>query len=175
MKSIPRIIPLLLVTAMLAHSQDAPRSVSGDPEIAGTTFTSARILGEIPDGTPPPPSQPKPEYYVAARDVLSTTTHKQDGRTITMREIKPITLPAPPPPAKIAVGEVDNKFTQRLADYREAHPKNELLFLGATVFRPKDGPPRTLVHWWPQGGKRWRQETAVHFLDEPRGIPRALG
>jgi hypothetical protein len=69
-----------------------------------------------------------------------------------IREIKPIALPPPPPPAAAISGEVDADFSQRLAEYRETHPKNELLFLGATVFRAKDSPPRTLVRWWPQGG-----------------------
>jgi hypothetical protein len=152
MKAIPRIILVLLAAATLAHPQDELSSVSGDFEAAPETLTTARILGEIPDGTPPPPAPPKPEYQVAARDVLSTATHEQGGRTITIREIKPIALPPPPPPAEITLAEPDAEFSQRLAEYRESHPKNELLFLGATVFRSKDSPPRTLVRWWPMGG-----------------------
>jgi hypothetical protein len=114
--------------------------------------TAARILNQIPDGTPPPPAEPKPEYKVAYADILQTTPHEQGGRKITIREIKPIALPPPPPPAEITVNEPDAEFSQRLAEYRETHPKNELLFLGATVFRSKDSPPRTLIRWWPQGG-----------------------
>jgi hypothetical protein len=152
MKSSIRIIPVLLAVATLAHSQDEVSPVSGEFESAPATITTARILGEIPDGTPPPPALPKPVYLVAARDILSTATHEQGGRTITIREIKPIALP-PPPPAEITLAEPDAEFSQRLAEYREAHPKNELLFLGATVFRSKDSPPRTLIRWWPQGGK----------------------
>jgi hypothetical protein len=151
MKSIPRIIPVLLAAATLAHSQDEISSVSGDFETAPETLTTARILGEIPDGTPPLPAPPKPEYHVAARDVLATTTHEQGGRTITIREIKPIALPPPPPPAEITFAEPDAEFSSLLAEYRRNHPKNELLFLGATVFRSKDRPSRTLVRWWPQG------------------------
>jgi hypothetical protein len=151
MKPIPRIIPLLLAAATLAHSQDEASSVSSEFETAPAILTTARILGEIPDGTPPPPALPKPEYHVAARDILSTNTHQQGGRKITIREIKPIALPPPPPPAEITASVPDAEFSQRLAEYRETHPKNELLFLGATVFRSKDSPPRTLVRWWPQG------------------------
>lgn len=153
MKASLRIIPILIAAATLAHSQDDLSSVSGDFETAPDTLTTARILGEIPDGTPPPPAEPKPEYHVAARDILSTATHEQGGRTITIREIKPIDLPPPPPQAEPATVEQDAEFSQRLAEYREAYPKNELLFLGATVFRSKDSPPHTLVRWWPQGGK----------------------
>jgi hypothetical protein len=153
MKSTLRIIPVLFA-ATLAYSQDESSSVPSESETATLAEpTTARILGEIPDGTPPPPAPPKPEYHVAARDVLSTATHEQGGRTITIREIKPIALPPPPPPAEIAPAEQDAEFSQRLAEYRESHPKNELLFLGATVFRSKDSPARTLVRWWPMGGK----------------------
>lgn len=153
MKPIPRIIPVLLAAATLAHSQDEPSSVSRESETAPVTLATARILGKIPDGTPPPPAAPRPEFNIAKRDVLATSTHEQGGRTITIRQIKPIALPPPPAPVEVAPAAMDAEFSQRLAEYREAHPKNELLFLGATVFRSKDGPPRTLVRWWPQGGK----------------------
>jgi hypothetical protein len=152
MKPIPRIIPILLAAATLAYSQENLSPATTEFETAPATLTTARILGEIPDGTPPPPAPPKSVYQVAARDILSTTTHEQGGRTITIREIKPIALPPPPSPAEITASEPDVEFSQRLAEYRETHPKNELLFLGATVFRSKDSPPRTLVRWWPQGG-----------------------
>jgi hypothetical protein len=150
MKLIPPVFLTFLAVAALAHSQDEPTGASNE---ASATAPTARILGNIPDGTPPPPSPPKPEYHVAAGDVLDTATHKQGGRTIAIQKIKPIALPPPPPPAEVTVSEPDVEFSQRLAEYHEAHPKNELLFLGATVFRSKDSPPRTLVRWWPQGGK----------------------
>jgi hypothetical protein len=153
MKAHCRILTVLLAAATPAHAQDEVSSVSSEFETATATITTARILGEIPDSTPPPPAPPKPEYHVAARDVLSTTTYEQGGRMITIREIKPIALPPPPPPAEITPAEQDAEFSQRLAEYRESHPKNELLFLGATVFRSKDSSPRTLVRWWPMGGK----------------------
>ena len=47
--------------------------------------TAARILGTIPDGTPPPPAPPKPKLAISSKDVLHTTTHEQGGRTITIR------------------------------------------------------------------------------------------
>jgi hypothetical protein len=154
MKTFPLVFMASLTTAVVVRSQVADVEKSGDLTTAPATEpTTARILGEIPDGTPPPPAPPKPEFHVAARDVLSTTTHEQGGRTITIREIKPIDLPPPPPPAEPTTVEQDAEFSVRLAEYRETHPKNELLFLGATVFRSKDSPPRTLVRWWPMGGK----------------------
>ena len=154
MKPSLRLLPVLFAATTLAYSQDEVGSVSSELEPAClATPTIARILGEIPDGTPPPATPPRPEYHVAAQDILSTTTHEQGGRTITIWEIKPIALPPPPPPAEITPAEPDAEYSQRLSEYREAHPKNELLFLGATVFRSQDSPPRTLVRWWPQGGR----------------------
>ena len=151
MKPTIRIFSLLIAVASLAHSQDEISSVPREPETVVTTPTNARILGEIPDGTPPPPAPPKPEYHIAARDILNTTTHEQGGRTITIRQIKPIDLPPPPAPVEAAPAEVDAEFAQRLAEYRETHPKSGLLFLSATVYRSKDSPPRTLVRYWPKG------------------------
>jgi len=152
MKSLSPVLLTLIAATALVHAQD---EIVSDASVSTAVSTTARILGEIPDGTPPPPAPPKPEYQIAENDVLSTKSHEQGGRTITIREIKPIALPPPPPPplAEIGVAEPDAEFSQLLAEYRESHPKNELLFLGATVFRSVDSPPRTLCRWWPQGGK----------------------
>ena len=61
-------------------------------------------------------------------------------------------MPPPPQPTEVNSSQQDLDFSERVAEYRAAHPTHELLFLGATVFRSQDSPPRTLVHWWPQGG-----------------------
>lgn len=156
MKPIPRIIPVLFAAATLAHSQDEASAVLRETtSLPVPAPTTARILGEIPNGTPPPPAPPappKPEYRIASQDILDTATHEQGGRTITIRQIKPIALPPPPAPMEQSA-EVKAEFSQRLAEYREEYPKSGLLLLGATVFRFKDSPPRTLVHYWPEGGR----------------------
>lgn len=153
MKLIPPVMLTFIAASVLANSQDEPTGASTGSAVAPVAApTTARILGTIPDGTPPPPTPPKPKLAISNKDVLQTTTHEQGGRTITIREIKPIALPPPPAPVVPQVGaKVDGEFSQRLAEYREAHPKSELLFLSATVFRSKDSPPRTLVRLWPQG------------------------
>ena len=137
MKLILRIIPILLATAALAHSQDKP--------------STARIIGSIPDGTPPPPEPPKPKFIVPAKDVLESKSIQQGGRTITVRKIKPIALPPPPPPPEPLSAEAQAAYRERVATYREAHPRTRMMFLSATVFRSKDFPPRTLVRCWPEG------------------------
>lgn len=115
--------------------------------------TAARILGKIPDGTLPPPEPPKPKFIIPAKDILESKAHQQGGRTITIRQVKPTALPPPPAPVESSAAAVSAEFTQRLAEYREGHPKSGLLFLSATVFRSKDSPPRTLVRYWPEGNR----------------------
>jgi hypothetical protein len=141
MKRIP--IPLAILAALaatvLVHAKDEPSAA-----------TSARILREIPDGTPPPPQPPKPKFIVPAKDILHTKIHQQGGRQITVRKITPIQLPPPPqiaPPLDIA----DPAIQERIAQAREEYPADEFLCAGASVFRPKDSPPLSLVHIWPQG------------------------
>ena len=146
MKPIP--IPLALLAALattaLVHAQDKPTFDSP---------TTARILGEIPDGTPPPPEPPKPKFIVSEKDILESKSIHQGGRTITVRKIKPIALPPPPPPPEPLSAELQAAYRKRVAAYREAHPRTKMAFLSATVFRSKDFPPRTLVRCWPEGRK----------------------
>lgn len=77
----------------------------------------------------------------------------QGGRTITLRQIKPIVLP-PPAPESIPAAPTtpDPEFQARLDEYQATNPSSSLLFLSATVYRNGDLPPRTLVQWWPAGG-----------------------
>ncbi len=141
-----------MATASFVRSQNEPSADSRESSpIPPASSTTARILGDIPDGTPPPPLPPKAEFHIPAGDILSTTHHEQGGRTITIQKIKPIALPPPPVPVAQPYAVPDSEFSGRLADYREAHPKSGLLFIGATVFRSKDSPPRTLVRYWPEG------------------------
>lgn len=155
MKLILQIVPLLLVAAGAVHSQNEPSPVNGEISLAPIPVqSSARIIGTIPDGTPPPPSPPKPEYVIRQQEVLNTKAHQQGGRTVTIRQIKPIDLPPPPAPAHLSEGEADAEFGRRVAEYRAEHPRTLLAFLGVTVFRSKDSPPRSLVRWWIAGNRK---------------------
>ena len=132
--------------ALAASVRSQEEEKAAPPE--GTTLpATARILGDISDGTPPPPAEAKPAFVVPANDILSTTTHQQGGRTITIQRIKPIALPPPldpaPAPAEVALDETARQ--ERVAALRAKHPEWELLILGVTVFRSTDSPPRTLV------------------------------
>lgn len=152
MKKSPFVLAAMLAAAVSVRSQETEVADSREPVVASAvTPAAARIIGTIPDGTPPPPAPPKPEYIVPAKDVLTTSTHQQDGRTITIRRIKPIELPPPPVPIDHATSEPDPEFLQRLAEYRDTHPRTRVLFLSASVYRFNDLPPRTLVRYWPEG------------------------
>ena len=74
-------IPLVLLAALsclssaFSQDEDAPLGEAAVP-------TTARVLGALPDGTPPPPEPPKPAFVVAAKDILATQIHEQGGRKI---------------------------------------------------------------------------------------------
>jgi len=112
--------------------------------------TTARVLGKIPDGTPPPPEPPKPGFIVPTRDILKTETHQQGGRTITIRQIKPIALPEPakpvPPPDPTTPA-----IQERIAAVQAEHPNQEFLMIGATVYRLKNTTVRSFVTLSPLG------------------------
>ena len=145
MKTNPFFILTLIASSAFVHSEN--ESGAGVSP-AGPFISAARIIGPIRDGTSPPPQPPKPEYHIANRDVLSTKTHQQGGRTITVREIKPINLPQPPAPIETVPTEAEREFIKQLKAYYAAHPRPELLCLGATVFLSEKHPPRTLVRYW---------------------------
>jgi hypothetical protein len=159
MKTKQLVFLAFLAGTTIVRSQDAPLAVTvastptahSGTGILPVASSPARIIGPIPDGTPPPPATPKPEYHIAARDILSTKTHQQAGRTITVREIKPIALPQPPAPVEVTPTAGDEEFRAQLRAYHAARPRPDHLFLGATVFRSANHPPRTLVRWWPLG------------------------
>jgi len=112
--------------------------------------TPAVLLNTIPDGTPAPEPAPVPEYEVKPADVLESRSIEQNGRTITIQEIKPIDLPPPPeenpsPLAPIATPA----FAQRLAEFRAQRKAINTLHLSAKVYRFPSSPPRSLVTCWP--------------------------
>lgn len=116
-----------------------------------SAITTARILGDLPDGTPPTPEPPKPEFIVQPKDILETKIHEQGGRKIIVQKITPIALP-PPPPIAAAPVDIDNPAIQeRVATVQAKYPDQELLFVGASVFHAKDATVRSLVRIWPLG------------------------
>jgi hypothetical protein len=145
MNTKPLLFSTFLTTTAFVHSQN--ESGASVPPL-GPSSTAARIIGPIPDGTPPSPEPPKLEYHIATRDILTAKTHQQGGRTITVREIKPIALPQPPAPFEVVPTAADIEFRAQMRAYYAANPRPEQLCLGATVFRSANQAPRTLVRYW---------------------------
>lgn len=104
------------------------------------------VIGNLPDGTPPPPAPPRRGFTVAAKDVFESKTIRQGGRNVTIRQIAPIPLPEMPPPAP-----PDPAASKSFVKPLHPAPAMEFLFVGATVFHSKDVAPRSLVSLWPQG------------------------
>lgn len=83
----------------------------------GQELGRAYIPHQIPDGTPPAPAPAKPLWKVPQTDVLSAKVYAEGGRTITVREIKPIALPEPPPPREaVAPIELSAETQEKLAE-----------------------------------------------------------
>jgi hypothetical protein len=142
------IISVFIGAASLGFSRDEQTTA---PDKQTHRITSARILGEIPNGTPPPPEPPKPAFIIPAKDILKTTTHQQGGRTITVRKITPIALPEPS--KAVAPPDTSQPAIQaRTAEITAKYPDQELLFIGATVLHAQDSTIRSLVQISPMGG-----------------------
>ena len=155
----------LLLTAAIAplRSQENASTLPAD--------SGAKIMGKIPDGSPPPPQPPKPEFEVPSKDILQSTTHEQGGRTITIQEIQPIALPPPPVPIETAPVELSDEMKQRIDEYRKTHLETRFIMLSATVFHFDDSPPRTLLRYWPPGtGKSVAFWSSVDFALIAGGI-----
>ena len=139
-------IPLVLLASLTCLSS----AFSQDEKAAPTT---ARIIGDLPDGTPPPPEPPKPAFNVASKDILDTQIHEQGGRKITVQKINPIALP-PPPMAEPPLDKTDPAVRARLAAFRAKYPRNEFIRIGATVYHAQDSTTRSLVTYWPNSGEQ---------------------
>lgn len=145
------ILPCLILVPWLLGAVEtaAPSEPDASPDAIPAEAPRAHILYKIPDGTPPPPTPPKPVWTVPETDVVTEKTHVEGGRTITVRQIQPIALPDPPAPA--APVEIGPELQERIAEYRARHPRHQIIGLGATVYRLENESTRTLLHVWPSG------------------------
>ncbi|MEI6656724.1 MAG: hypothetical protein WCP45_18315, partial [Verrucomicrobiota bacterium] len=145
MKSIRLVLAAVMAIAASVRAQVVDGGVSPEPVVAPVASpATACILGDLPDGTPPPPQPPQPVFSVPSKNILTTTTHQQGGRSITIRRIKPIALPPPPEPAPVLA---ESALQEDPSEIGEPHPTWDLMFMGASVFRTKDSQPRTLVSY----------------------------
>jgi hypothetical protein len=154
MKTAPIVFAAFMAFVVSTHSQVADVVDSREPaQIPLTSPATARILGDLADGTAPPTAPEKPEFIVAAKDVISTKTVQQGDRTITIQRIKPIPMPQSvpvPAPEPLEISE-QAAMLERATEISEPQPKWDFLMVAATVFQFMDAPPRTMVTYWPGG------------------------
>jgi len=144
----------------------------------------AHIPGKIPDGTPPPPAPAKPVWIVPAADILSEKSHVQGGRTITVREIKPIALPPPPDPsAPAAPVAISEELRAKIDAYKEKNPRHQVISFRATIYRLEDQTTRTHLQLWSGGGAEpvsfWSSGdfsllSGIGAFTDKQGVTRAL-
>lgn len=158
MKSTPILTGLLALLPILRLIADepAPAPATG-PESPPESVVPepARTVGEIPDGTPPPPATPKPRLMIGPEDVLASKSIEQGEREITVQKVAPIELPTIPLPS--APPTPDSAEVQaRIEAMRESHPGTRFAFVGATVFRSSklSGGVRTSVQIWDPGTRK---------------------
>ncbi len=154
MKILSHFFLALLLILSAAHSKEESSRSSRE---LGNPPTSARILGDIPDGTPSAPEPPKPEFVVPAKDILNSKTHQQGGRKIMVQRITPIVLPDPAKREPTITPDTP-AIAERIKEFIEENPDAGFLFIGTRVYRALEGSQRTFVNLWPQG-----QGEAVSF------------
>ncbi|MFZ9936930.1 MAG: hypothetical protein ACO3JG_07690 [Luteolibacter sp.] len=119
---------------------------STEVEITG----EARIIGEIADGTPPPPPIPPelPDFRVE-----DSMVRQLPDRKVTLRRVDDPGLPPLPPPPKPMTEEEWKAFQESpeyqtfLAEAREHARRTQFAFLSATVYDREN----TRLEWWMPG------------------------
>ncbi|MFT4177521.1 MAG: hypothetical protein QM627_12825 [Luteolibacter sp.] len=105
-----------------------------------------RIVGELSDGTPSLPAEPKPRLVFQPDDVVSSRTKEVGERLVTFQKVEPIELPAlPRPPAHIPTAE----GMEILEQVEETAVKRQFVLLGATVDASNPSKPRSYIQIWP--------------------------
>jgi hypothetical protein len=143
LNTLTRNITILLAAATLANSQEKLNSASLESE--PVTPTTARIIGDIPDGTPSQEEPTRPEFVVPAQDILYKKTYQQGGRSITFQRITPIALPLPPPTINEAAEIPNTPLQTQTTAASEKGSAEEFIMASATVFHLKNSQALSLV------------------------------
>lgn len=106
---------------------------------------------------------PKPAFTVPAADVLESKTVQQNGREVTLRKIRPIDLPKPEENGGLTSVLSLASVQQRVAEIQQEHSEQTFIQAAATVFRPADSPPLSLVELRTQNGEAVRFWSSADF------------
>ena len=143
---------MLCGIASLALAQSRDEALPREARVAQShVAATARIIGYLPDGSPPPEVSPKPKLIVGAKDIVETKVHSRGGRELTVRKISPTSLAPPRKPVSLPIDVASPVMQERIHETLEANPNEELIIIGASVFRAKNGTARTFVALWPSG------------------------
>lgn len=146
----PQISRSLLVGSFLGLlplcAQERPPTEVTDA--ASAPATDVRVVGEIPDGSPSPPAEPKPRLVFQPEDILASRTKDLDGRQITFQKISPIELPPLPEPVPASALIQTNEGLEQM---REHFKDRRFVFLGASAYVSSESPdkPRAFLRLWP--------------------------
>lgn len=138
MKQLSSAIIGLILTFPLAFLPLSAQDETGAEPLAEG---APRIVGELADGTPPPPAAPRPapDYQV-----LSTTVQQQGGRNVTIHRVADPGLPERVEPIRSELDLDDPQVQAWLEQQRHAPKKLRLTIISATVFDHET----TFLRWW---------------------------
>lgn len=152
MNPLTKIITILLAAATLAKSQEKLSAASGESK--PVTPNIARIIGDIPDGTPSQPEPTKPAFVVRAADILHKNTYQQGGRSITIQRITPIALTLPPTTINAAVEIPNVPLEPHNTTASEKESTEGFVMASASVYHLKNRQTLSLVEIGsPESGK----------------------
>lgn len=137
------------------HAEEASPSQQEEPAVENPVAPAVvpgdvRVVGEIPDGSPSAPPEPKPRLVFQPDDVVASRTKELGERIVTFQKIAPIELPPLPEPEPIQEGAVlDSELLQAAREYHQTH---QFVFLGASAYVSSQNPdkPRSYVQLWPK-------------------------
>lgn len=124
------------------------------------TISAAEPLASEFDGSVSQASQPA--FTIPPGNVLASKIVQQNGREVTLRKIRPITMPGQRTAVSANLLSLSS-VQQRAAEIQQEHPERSLIQAAATIFRPTDSPPLSLVQLWLQGGEAVRFWSSADF------------
>lgn len=139
---------VLLCSLSRLVAQEPDPAVEPNPPIVPLASDNAEIVGTLPDGTPPPPAEPKPRLVFEQEDLRKVTVKRLGERAISFEKVAPILLPPIPEPQPQA--GVSQAFLENLPQQK----KRQFVFLGASAYQFSDSEehPRSFVRFWPTPG-----------------------
>ena len=149
MKPVARsVLGPLLVLALLGPIVVAQEKETAPVQISG----EANLLGEVADGTPPPPASPPelPDFRIE-----DTTVRQLPDRKVTVHRVEdPGLTPLPPPPEPMTEEELtawrnSPEYQAFVAKAQEYNRKTRWAFVSATVYDHE----RTQLQWWIPGDR----------------------